>query len=151
MNDLFSSPCSMEEILTESQIIKKCLQSCKAIALVGASPKSELASNEVMDYLMKNNYKVYPINPKYKGQLILGQLVYPDIISIPESIDMVDVFRPSPEAVEITKQAIEKKVTYIWLQLGIENEEAKKIAEANGITMIMNRCTLIEHKKLLTK
>ena len=64
---------------------------------------------------------------------------------------MVDVFRPSPEAVEITKQAIEKKVTYIWLQLGIENEEAKKIAEANGITMIMNRCTLIEHKKLLTK
>jgi len=151
MNDLFSSPCSMEEILTESQIIKKCLQSCKAIALVGASPKSELASNEIMDYLMKNNYKVYPINPKYKGQLILGQLVYPDIISIPESIDMVDVFRPSPEAVEITKQAIEKKVTYIWLQLGIENEEAKKIAEANGITMIMNRCTLIEHKKLLTK
>jgi len=151
MNDLFSSPCSMEEILTESQIIKKCLQSCKAIALVGASPKSELASNEVMDYLIKNNYKVYPINPKYKGQLILGQLVYPDIISIPESIDLVDVFRPSPEAVEITKQAIEKKVTYIWLQLGIENEEAKKIAEANGITMIMNRCTLIEHKKLLTK
>jgi len=151
MNDLFSSPCSMEEILTESQIIKKCLQSCKAIALVGASPKPELASNEIMDYLMKNNYKVYPINPKYKGQLILGQLVYPDIISIPESIDMVDVFRPSPEAVEITKQAIEKKVTYIWLQLGIENEEAKKIAEANGITMIMNRCTLIEHKKLLTK
>ena len=151
MNDLFSSPCSMEEILTESQIIKKCLQSCKAIALVGASPKSELASNEVMDYLIKNNYKVYPINPKYKGQLILGQLVYPDIISIPESIDMVDVFRPSPEAVEITKQAIEKKVTYIWLQLGIENEEAKKIAEVNGITMIMNRCTLIEHKKLLTK
>jgi len=151
MNDLFSSPCSMEEILTESQIIKKCLQSCKAIALVGASPKSELASNEVMDYLIKNNYKVYPINPKYKGQLILGQLVYPDIISIHESIDMVDVFRPSPEAVEITKQAIEKKVTYIWLQLGIENEEAKKIAEANGITMIMNRCTLIEHKKLLTK
>ena len=151
MNDLFSSPCSMEEILTESQIIEKCLQSCKAIALVGASPKSELASNEVMDYLIKNNYKVYPINPKYQGQFILGQLVYPDILSIPESIDMVDVFRPSPEAVEITKQAIEKKVTYIWLQLGIENEEAKKIAEANGITMIMNRCTLIEQKKILNK
>jgi len=136
---------------SETSIIKKCLRESQSVALVGASPKPELASNEIMDYLMKNNYKVYPINPKYKGQLILGQLVYPDIISIPESIDMVDVFRPSPEAVEITKQAIEKKVTYIWLQLGIENEEAKKIAEANGITMIMNRCTLIEHKKLLTK
>ncbi len=136
---------------SENSIIEKCLRESKSVALVGASPKPELASNEIMDYLMKNNYKVYPINPKYKGQLILGQLVYPDIISIPESIDMVDVFRPSPEAVEITKQAIEKKVTYIWLQLGIENEEAKKIAEANGITMIMNRCTLIEHKKLLTK
>jgi len=135
----------------ENSIIEKCLRESQSVALVGASPKPELASNEIMDYLMKNNYKVYPINPKYKGQLILGQLVYPDIISIPESIDMVDVFRPSPEAVEITKQAIEKKVTYIWLQLGIENEEAKKIAEANGITMIMNRCTLIEHKKLLTK
>ena len=136
---------------SENSIIEKCLRESQSVALVGASPKPELASNEIMDYLMKNNYKVYPINPKYKGQLILGQLVYPDIISIPEGIDMVDVFRPSPEAVEITKQAIEKKVTYIWLQLGIENEEAKKIAEANGITMIMNRCTLIEHKKLLTK
>jgi len=136
---------------SENSIIEKCLKESQSVALVGASPKPELASNEIMDYLMKNNYKVYPINPKYKGQLILGQLVYPDIISIPESIDMVDVFRPSPEAVEITKQAIEKKVTYIWLQLGIENEEAKKIAEANRITMIMNRCTLIEHKKLLTK
>ena len=136
---------------SETSIVKKCLRESQSVALVGASPKPELASNEIMDYLMKNNYKVYPINPKYKGQLILGQLVYPDIISIPESIDMVDVFRPSPEAVEITKQAIEKKVTYIWLQLSIENEEAKKIAEANGITMIMNRCTLIEHKKLLTK
>lgn len=136
---------------SENSIIEKCLRESQSVALVGASPKPELASNEIMDYLMKNNYKVYPINPKYKGQLILGQLVYPDIISIPESIDMVDVFRPSPEAVEITKQAIEKKVTYIWLQLGIENEEAKKIAEANRITMIMNRCTLIEHKKLLTK
>ena len=136
---------------SENSIIEKCLRESKSVALVGASPKPELASNEIMDYLMKNNYKVYPINPKYKGQLILGQLVYPDIISIPENIDMVDVFRPSPEAVEITKQAIEKKVTYIWLQLGIENEEAKKIAEANEITMIMNRCTLIEHKKLLTK
>ena len=136
---------------SENSIIEKCLRESQSVALVGASPKPELASNEIMNYLMKNNYKVYPINPKYKGQLILGQLVYPDIISIPESIDMVDVFRPSPEAVEITKQAIEKKVTYIWLQLGIENEEAKKIAEANGITMIMNRCTLIEHKKLLTK
>ena len=136
---------------SENSIVEKCLRESQSVALVGASPKPELASNEIMDYLMKNNYKVYPINPKYKGQLILGQLVYPDIISIPENIDMVDVFRPSPEAVEITKQAIEKKVTYIWLQLGIENEEAKKIAEANGITMIMNRCTLIEHKKLLTK
>ena len=136
---------------SENSIIEKCLRESQSVALVGASPKPELASNEIMNYLMKNNYKVYPINPKYKGQLILGQLVYPDIISIPESIDMVDVFRPSPEAVEITKQAIEKKVTYIWLQLGIENEEAKKIAEANEITMIMNRCTLIEHKKLLTK
>ena len=136
---------------SETSIVEKCLRESQSVALVGASPKPELASNEIMDYLMKNNYKVYPINPKYKGQLILGQLVYPDIISIHESIDMVDVFRPSPEAVEITKQAIEKKVTYIWLQLGIENEEAKKIAEANGITMIMNRCTLIEHKKLLTK
>ena len=136
---------------SENSIVEKCLRESQSVALVGASPKPELASNEIMDYLMKNNYKVYPINPKYKGQLILGQLVYPDIISIPESIDMVDVFRPSPEAVEITKQAIEKKVTYIWLQLGIENEEAKKIAEANEITMIMNRCTLIEHKKLLTK
>jgi len=136
---------------SETSIVEKCLKESQSVALVGASPKPELASNEIMDYLMKNDYKVYPINPKYKGQLILGQLVYPDIISIHESIDMVDVFRPSPEAVEITKQAIEKKVTYIWLQLGIENDEAKKIAEANGITMIMNRCTLIEHKKILNK
>ena len=74
---------------TESHMIEQCLTTSQSIAVVGASPKSELASNEVMDYLIKNNYKVYPINPKYQGQFILGQLVYPDISSIPDRKSVV--------------------------------------------------------------
>ena len=150
MTELFSSPCSMKEFESnEDNIIRTCLTKCKTIALVGASPKPSLDSNEVMEYLLQNKFKVFPINPKYQGQQILGQAVYANLADVPERIDMVDVFRPSQEALEITKNAIQAKVSYIWLQLGIQNEEAKKIAEENGIVMIMNRCTLIEHKKII--
>ena len=147
MNEPFSSPCYMSEF--EEQTIHTCLTQCKNIALVGASPKAELAAHEVMQYLLQHNYKVFPINPKYQGEDILGQKVYADILDVPEVIDMIDVFRPSREALEVTKKAIKAKIPYVWLQLGIENQEAKKIAEDNGIVMIVNRCTLIEHKKML--
>jgi uncharacterized protein len=102
-----------------------------------------------MQYLLQHNYKIFPINPKYQGEDILGQKVYADILDVPGVIDMIDVFRPSREALEVTKKAIKAKIPYVWLQLGIENQEAKKIAEDSGIVMIMNRCTLIEHKKML--
>ena len=90
----------------EEQTIHTCLTQCKNIALVGASPKAELAAHEVMQYLLQHNYKVFPINPKYQGEDILGQKVYADILDVPEVIDMIDVFRPSREALEVTKKAI---------------------------------------------
>ena len=111
----------------EEQTIYTCLTQCRNIALVGVSPKQELAAHEVMQYLLQHNYKVFPINPKYQGEDILGQKVYADILDVPEVIDMIDVFRPSREALEVTKKAIKAKIPYVWLQLGIENQEAKKL------------------------
>ena len=138
----------MNKITSEDKLIKECLLKSRHIALIGASVRQELAAYEVMKYLLENDYKVFPVNPKYKGESILGQKVYADLLDIPTSIDLVNVFRPAAEAIVITQKAIEAKATYVWLQLAIENQDAKKIAEENGIIMIMNRCTLIEHKKM---
>lgn len=137
----------MNKITSEDKLIKECLIKSRRIALIGASVRQELAAHEVMKYLLENDYKVFPVNPKYKGGSILGQKVYADLLDIPTSIDLVNVFRPAAEAVTITQKAIQAKTTCVWLQLAIENQDAKKIAEENGIVMIMNRCTLIEHKK----
>jgi uncharacterized protein len=90
----------------EEQTIYTCLTQCRNIALVGVSPKQELAAHEVMQYLLQHNYKVFPINPKYQGEDILGQKVYADILDVPEVIDMIDVFRPSREALEVTKNTL---------------------------------------------
>jgi predicted CoA-binding protein len=149
MTELFSSPCSMPEIITENQKIKKALTESKNIAIIGASPREELAGHYVMKYLLEQNYNIFPVNPKYEGKTILEQKVFKSLEQIDKPIDMVDVFRPAQEALDITKSAIKKNVKFIWLQLGIQCEESKNLAEQSNIIMVMNRCTLIEHKKLL--
>ena len=127
--------------------IKEILSKFKNIALVGASSDLTKTSSVVMKYLQNYGFKVYPVNPSMKGQKILGETVFGKISEIKSPVEIVDVFRPSIEAIEIAKEAVKIGAKVLWLQLDIKNEEAKKIVEANDILYIENKCTKIEFEK----
>lgn len=128
---------------------KDILTKYKNIALVGASKNLEKTSSIVMKYLQNNGYKVYPVNPTIRGEKILGEKVYAKVSEIDGQVDIIDVFRPSNEAVEIANEAVKIKAKVLWLQLDIKSPEAKKIAEANNIIYVENKCTKIEIEKYL--
>ena len=128
---------------------KDILAKYKNIALVGASKDLEKTSSIVMKYLQNNGYKVYPVNPTIRGEKILGEKVYAKVSEIDGQVDIIDVFRPSNEAVEIANEAVKIKAKVLWLQLDIKSPEAKKIAEANNIIYIEDKCTKIEVEKFL--
>ena len=131
--------------------IKKILSKYKSIAMIGVSNDPTKASTIVMKYMQKYGFKVFPVNPKAKGQKILGEEVYEKITDIEDSIDIVDVFRPSNEAVNIAKDTVSIKAKVLWLQLGIRSEEAKKIVEENKIEYIEDKCTKMEYQKNFLK
>ena len=126
---------------------KEILEKYKKIALVGASKDLTKTSSIVMKYLQKYGFKVYPVNPSMKGEEILGEKVFGSVSEIDSTVEIIDVFRPSSEAIEIAKEAVKINAKVLWLQLDIKNEEAKKIAEANNILYIDNKCTKIEFEK----
>ena len=126
---------------------KDILTKYKNIALVGASKDLNKTSTIVMKYLQNYGYKVYPVNPTIIGQVILGERVYGKVSEIDGLVDIVNVFRPSDEAVEIVNDAIKINVKVLWLQLNIKNSKAKKIAEANNIIYVEDKCTKIEVQK----
>ena len=123
---------------------KDILTKYKNIALVGASKDLKKTSSIVMKYLQNNGYKVYPVNPTIRGEKILGEKVYAKVSEIDGPVDIIDVFRPSNEAVEIANEAVKIKAKVLWLQLDIKSPEARKIAEANNIIYVENKCTKIE-------
>ena len=141
------------------QLIKESLSSAKTIAMVGiSSVKKETASNVVrrpsiivMNYLQEFGYKVIPINPFSVGKKINGEIVLEKLEDITEVVDIVNVFRPSNETPEIAKQATKINPKVLWLQYGIENEEAKKIASTSNISYISNRCIKQEYQRLFLK
>ena len=127
--------------------IKDILSNYKNIALVGASKDLNKTSTIVMKHLQNYGYKVYPVNPTITGQLILGERVYGKVSEIDGPVDIVDVFRPSDEAIKIVNDAIKINAKVLWLQLNIKNSQAKKIAEANNIIYVEDKCTKIEFEK----
>ena len=129
------------------EIIKEVLKKYKNIALVGASKDLTKTSSVVMKYLQDYGFKVYPVNPSMKGESILGEKVFGNILEIDDPVEIVNVFRPSNEVTEIAKDAIKANVKVLWLQLNIRNEEAKKIVETNDIIYIENKCTKIEYER----
>ena len=131
--------------------IKEILTKYKKIAMVGVSNDPTKASTIVMKYMQKYGFKVYPINPKAKGQKILGEEVRGKITDIKDSIDIVNVFRPSKEVLDIAHDTINIKAKVLWLQLGIRNEEAKKLVEKKKIEYIENKCTKMEYQKNFLK
>ena len=131
--------------------IKEILTKYKKIAMVGVSNDPTKASTIVMKYMQKYGFKVYPINPKAQGQKILGAEVRSKITDIKDSIDIVNVFRPSKEVLDIAHDTVNIKAKVLWLQLGIKNEEAKKLVEEKKIEYIENKCTKMEYQKHFLK
>ena len=144
----------------DGQLIKDILASAKTIAMVGVSSiKREETSNNikrrpsiiVMKYLQEFGYRVIPVNLFSVGKKIYGETAVATLEDVAISIDIVNVFRPSKETPMITKQAIKIGAKAIWLQFGIQNEEAQRIAKSGNITYIENRCIKQEYQKLFLK
>ena len=141
------------------QLIKECLSHSKVIAMIGVSSvKKDTATNVirrpsiiVMSYLQEFGYKVIPVNPFSVGKKINGETVVEKLEDIKEPIDIVNVFRPSEEAVNIANNAIKVGTKALWLQYGIQNEIAKKIVETKNIIYIANKCIKQEYQRLFLK
>lgn len=130
--------------------IRNILTSVRTIALVGASPNEARPSHSVMRFLLAKGYKVIPVNPGQAGKQILGQTVYAHLADIPGPVDMVDVFRNSLAVPGLVDEVLALKALpqVIWMQLGVQHEEAARRAEAAGISVVMNRCPAIEYPRL---
>jgi uncharacterized protein len=120
----------------------------RTIAVVGASADPEKAANRIPRYLQTKGYRILPVNPR--GGELYGERVYTSLTEIDIPVDVVDVFRPAEEAPEIARQAVSIGARVLWLQLGIESEEARQIAEAAGMTVVMNRCMGATHIELIS-
>jgi hypothetical protein len=144
----------------DEQLIKRILTSTKTIAMVGVSSiqKKEPSNNIrrrpsiiVMKYLQEFGYRVIPVNPSAVGKKIYGETVVAKLENVTIPIDVVNVFRPSKEATMIAKQTVEIEAKVLWLQYGIQNQEAQKIAKSANITYIANRCIKQEYQRLFLK
>ena len=126
--------------------IKKILDSAENIAIVGLSDSPEKPSYGVAKYLISSGYNIFPVNPKYDS--ILGAKCYKSLNDIDEKIDIVDVFRRPEHILPVAEKAIEIEARVLWMQLGIINEEAAKLAHEAGLDVIMDRCIKVEHRRL---
>jgi len=132
--------------MDENQIIH-ILKTARTIAVVGLSSNPEKDSYPIAEYLQKQGYRIIPVNPT--ATEILGEKVYPDLLSITEPVDVVQVFRP-PEAVPpIVQQAIQIKAKVVWLQSGITHAEAAEAGRAAGLEVVEDRCMRVDHRFLI--
>jgi predicted CoA-binding protein len=134
--------------------IKEALTKYKTVAVVGLSREPDKASYKVSAYLKKHGFRIIPVNPF--ADEILGEKSYKSLLDIPseiqKTIEIVDVFRPSKDVPPIVEQAINLKETYgkpyvVWMQLGIVNEQAAEMAKKAGLTVVMDKCMMVEHKR----
>lgn len=131
--------------LPSVQQIQTILRNNTVIAVVGLSPREDRPSNQVARYMRAAGYRVIPVNP---GQSeIFGEECYPDLHSVPEHIDIVTIFRRSDQVLPVVQDAIAKKAKVIWMQEGIVNEPAARLAEEHGLTVIMDRCIKDDHQQ----
>jgi hypothetical protein len=144
-----SFPCKIQDISATDADLECILGNAKNVAVVGLSPKEDSASQEVAKYLLEQGFRIFPVNPNCDE--VLGQKCYPDLKSIPEHVDVVDIFR-KPEAIPaIVEEAVQIRADNIWMQLGLEHEEAALKARNSGLNVVMNRCMKQQHKRLFGK
>jgi uncharacterized protein len=123
------------------------LRHAKTIAVVGLSSKRLRPSNGVAAYLQQQGYRIIPVNPMESE--VLGEKAYPSLAAIPEKIDLVDVFRRPDGVPEVVDEAVALGIPYLWLQEDVIHEEAAARARAAGIKVVMDRCILVEHRRLM--
>lgn len=141
--------CPMPTINTnDAKILQDIFKSTKTIAIVGLSPDPSKASNQVGVYLQKAGFRVIPIYPK--EDTILGEKVYRSLSEVPDGVDMVDMFRKPQIADELVEEIAKRNdVKTLWLQLGIVNNEAAQKARELGLHVVQNKCTKIEHQRMV--
>ncbi|HMD61152.1 MAG TPA: CoA-binding protein [Opitutaceae bacterium] len=147
----FACPITLNSALTPEQqwlyqdplVIQRILRETRTIAVVGLSTDPQRASWFVASYLKKEGYRIFPVNPK--ADRILGERAYPDLASIPEPVDLVDVFRPAAECLAVARQAVAARAKALWLQLRLVNIEAAEFAARSGLAVVLDRCVKIEH------
>jgi predicted CoA-binding protein len=144
------TPALMDHDDYPDSYIRGILNTVKSIAMVGISPKDVRPSYFAFKYLLERGYRMIPVNPGQAGHDILGQKVYAKLADIPELVDMVDIFRAAQFVPGTVQEvlALDPRPQVIWMQLGIRNDEAAKIAEAAGLKVVMNRCPKIEYGRL---
>jgi predicted CoA-binding protein len=125
--------------------IKSMLEEGKTVAVVGLSPRPERDSHRVAKYLQGQGYRIIPVNPN--AEEVLGERSYPDLASVPEPIDIVDVFRRSEAVPVIVEAAIKVGARTVWMQQGVIHEEAAARAREAGLQVVMDRCTMVEHRR----
>jgi uncharacterized protein len=130
--------------------IRGILNTVKTIAMVGVSANTSRPSYFAFKYLLERGYRMIPVNPGLAGQELLGRKVYGKLADIPDPVDMVDIFRASQYALAIVQEALalKSRPQVIWMQLGVRSDEAARLAEANGLKVVMNRCPKIEYGRL---
>ena len=130
--------------------IRGILNTVKTIAMVGVSANVSRPSYFAFKYLLERRYRMIPVNPGLAGQELLGQMAYAKLTDIPEPVDMVDIFRAAQYAPGVVEDALRMnpRPRVIWMQLGVRNDAAAQLAEANGLKVVMNRCPKIEYGRL---
>jgi predicted CoA-binding protein len=126
--------------------IAEILKSAHTIAVVGLSGKRYRPSHGVAEYMQRSGYRIIPVNPNETE--VLGEKCYPDLDSVPEPVDIVDIFRRSEYVPEIVEAAIRKGAKTIWMQESVVHEAAARRAHAAGLNVVMDRCILKDHRRL---
>lgn len=140
--------CEFPTVNSNKDEIQEIFQNCKTIAIIGCSPDESKASNMVAAYLKNAGFTIIPVYPK--EDMILGEKVYRSLSEIPCKVDMVDIFRKPEVIAEVVNEAIARgDVDTIWTQLGLVNNAAAQKARENGMKVVQNHCTKIEHKILI--
>jgi len=129
------------------QTIEKILRESRTVAVVGLSSNPERPSYDVAHYLQSKGYRIIPVNPNEAE--VLGQPAYPDLLSIPDPVDVVDIFRRSEAVPPIVEQAIEIGAKAVWMQKGVRHDQAAQRAGASGLLVVMDRCMQEETRRLV--
>ena len=132
--------------MIDSNTLRRILRECKTLAVVGLSANEMRPSFFAAKYMQDHGYRIIPVNPRYDE--ILGEKCYPDLASIPEAVDMVDLFQRADRVMPFVEQAIEIKAKVVWMQLGVVNDEAAELASNAGLEVVMDRCVKIEYARL---